>query len=256
MRSKIATQEIKGKQGVTSTETKRRKRGKKGGIRARYRCTAFRPPLLAIVTDGFRVFRSDLTPDSGKTRGGGVCAYINSKLCNNNNIHVIDRTCTPYIEVLSLSIRPYYLPREFPKINLNVVYIPPQVNARQAEDHITSLVHDQLNKSPDSIVLITVDFNHCTLGTSLPTLHQYVTCPTRNNKTLDVCYGNVEDGYKSSALPPLGDSAHSMVHLIPKYKSILKSCKPVKTIVTSETHQNIKDLCGCLECTDWGVFLE
>ena len=174
-----------------------------------------------------------------------MCAYINSKWCNNDNIHVTDRTFTPHTEVLSLSI----LPREFPKINLNVVYIPPQANARQAEDHITSLVHD-------SIVVITGDFNHCTLGTSLPTLHQYVTCPTRNNKTLDVCYGNVKDGYQSSALPPSGDSDHSMVHLIHKFKIVLKSYKPVKKIVTSKSHQNIEDLCGCLECTDWGVFLE
>ncbi|KAK3767412.1 hypothetical protein RRG08_032089 [Elysia crispata] len=99
-------------------------------------------------------------------------------------------------------------------------------------------------------------FNHSTLETSLPTLHQYVTCPSRNNKAFDVCYGNVKDDYKRSALPSLGDSDHSMVHLIPKYKSVLKSCKPVKKIVTSETHQNIEDLCGCFECTDWGVFLE
>ena len=135
-----------------------------------------------------------------------MCACINSKWCNNNNnnsIHVTDRTCTPYIEVMSLSIRPYYLPREFPKMNLNIVYISPQTNARQADDHITSLVHDQLNKSPDSIVLITCDFNHCTLGTSLPTLHQYVTCRTRNNKTLDVCYGNVKDGYQKFNFSPI-----------------------------------------------------
>ncbi|KAK3747086.1 hypothetical protein RRG08_046473 [Elysia crispata] len=76
-------------------------------------------------------------------------------------------------------------------------------NSRQADDHITSLVHDQLNKSPDSIVLITCDFNHCTLGTSLPTLHQYVTCRTRNNKTLDVCYGNVKDGYQKFNFSPI-----------------------------------------------------
>ncbi|KAK3710269.1 hypothetical protein RRG08_067266 [Elysia crispata] len=53
-----------------------------------------------------------------------------------------------------------------------------------------------------------------------------------------------------------GDSDHSMVHMIARYKSVLKSCKPVKKIVTSKTHQNIEDRCGCFECTDWGVFLE
>ena len=215
-------------------------------------------PDSCVNLDDFSVFRSDRTTDSGNTRGGGVCAYINSKWWNNKTFtSPTEPAHHSLIEVLSLSIRPYYLPREFPKINLNVVYIPPQANARQAEDHITSLVHDQLNISPDSIVLIAGDFNHCTQGASLPTLHQYVTCPTRNNKTLDVCYGNVKDGYKISALPPLVYSDHSMVHLIPKYKSILKSCKPVKKIVTSKTHQKyIEDLCGCFECTDWGVFLE
>ena len=214
-------------------------------------------PDSCVDLDDFSVFplTSPLTPER-REAVVCVCARINSKCCNNNNIHVTDRTCTPYTEVLSLSIRPYYLPRDFPKINLNVVYvyIPPQANARQAEDDITSLVHDQLNKSPDSIVLITGDFNHCTLGTPLPTLYQCVTCPTRNNKTLDVCYGNVKDGYKSSALLPLGDSDHSMVHLIPKYKSVLKSCKPVKKIVTSKIHENIEGLCGCFQNVRIGVF--
>ena len=137
--------------------------------------------MPTLTACGGTTTTSTLTPER---REAVVCvcvrAYINSKWCNNDNIYVTDRTCTPYIEVLSLSIRPYYLYREFLKINLNVVSIPLEANARQ--DHITSLVHDQLNKSRDSIVLIT-DFNRCTLGTSLPTLHQYVTCPTRNNKT-------------------------------------------------------------------------
>ena len=66
----------------------------------------------------------------------------------------------------------------------------------------------------------------------------------------------MKDGYQSSALPPLDDSDHSMVHLIPKYKSVLKSCKPVKKIVTSKTYQYIEDFCRCFECTDWGVFLD
>ncbi|RUS82612.1 hypothetical protein EGW08_009640 [Elysia chlorotica] len=233
-----------------SNQRKLRKRGKKGGVRARFRRKAFKPPLPAIVTgnarslnnkldelstntrflseyreaglicitetwftencpdsginiDGFSVYRSDRTAESGKTRGGGVCAYINNKWCNNNNTHVTERTCTPDIEVLSLSLRPYYLPREFPKVNLNVVYVPPQANAKRAEDYLSNPVQEQQNKSPDSVILITGDFNHSTLESSLPTFFQYVTCPTRKEKILDLCYGNIAEGYKSTALPPL-----------------------------------------------------
>ncbi|GFS24975.1 purple acid phosphatase [Elysia marginata] len=108
---------------------KPRKRGKKGGVRARFRRRAFRirPPLPAIVTGN------------------------------------------------------------------------PTLNRPK---RITNVVNKQRNKSPDNVVLITRDFNQCTLSSSLPTFHQYITCPTRNNKTMDLCYGNVEEGYKSTALPP------------------------------------------------------
>ncbi|RUS86773.1 hypothetical protein EGW08_005433 [Elysia chlorotica] len=126
-------------------------------------------PDSGINIDGFSVYRSDRTAESGKTRGGGVCAYINNKWCNNNNTHVTERTCTQDMEVLSLSLRPYYLPREFPKVNLNVVYAPPQANAKRAEDYLSNLIHEQQNKSPDSAILITGDFNHSTLESSLPT---------------------------------------------------------------------------------------
>ncbi|GFS14147.1 endonuclease domain of the non-LTR retrotransposon LINE-1 [Elysia marginata] len=155
---------------------KPRKRGKKGGVRARFRRRAFRPQLPAIVTgnvrsinnkideltsctqylseyreagdicitetwlsktstdssiaiDGHGVYRCDRTVESGKSKGGGVHAYINNKRCNPNNIIVTNKVGTPDLELLSLNLRPHYLPREFPKVNLNIVYEPPQANA-------------------------------------------------------------------------------------------------------------------------------
>ncbi|GFR74977.1 endonuclease domain of the non-LTR retrotransposon LINE-1 [Elysia marginata] len=136
------------------------------------------------------------------------------------------------------------------------MYWSPQANAKQAEEDITSVVNKQQTKSPDSVVLITGDFNQCTLSSSLPTFHQYITCPTRNNKTIKLCYGNIEEGYKSTALPPLGISDHCMVQLTPKYRPILKTNKPRKFKVTTKTVENIEALRGCFACTEWTVFQE
>ena len=49
---------------------------------------------------------------------------VNEKYCDPSNIKVIDRISVLEIEILSLSIRPFYLPREFSRIIVNVVYIP------------------------------------------------------------------------------------------------------------------------------------
>ncbi|KAK0145574.1 hypothetical protein N1851_015528 [Merluccius polli] len=43
-----------------------------------------------------------------------------------------ETVCTADIELLSMSVRPFYLPREFPQIFLTVVYIHPKANASNA----------------------------------------------------------------------------------------------------------------------------
>ncbi|KAI3361992.1 hypothetical protein L3Q82_012194, partial [Scortum barcoo] len=37
---------------------------------------------------------------------------------------------------------------------------------------------------------------------TLNNFHQYVDCPTRDNKTLDLLYANAMDAYDATALPP------------------------------------------------------
>ena len=51
---------------------------------------------------------------TGKSLGGGVCLYVNERWCR--NITVRETVCTPDIELLSVFVRPFYLPREFPQI--------------------------------------------------------------------------------------------------------------------------------------------
>ncbi len=74
------------------------------------------------------------------------------------------------------------------------------------------------------------DFNHCKLEFLLPGFEQYVKCPTRDNKILDKCYGNVKRAYVAKSRPPLASLDHNTVHLIPTYRTVLKRSKPfVKT---------------------------
>ena len=63
-----------------------------------------------------------------------------------------------------------------------------------------------------SFVFVMGDFNSCTLDTALPSFHQYVHMPTRNNKTIDLCYGNIPSAYSARAHPPLGRADHSQYH--------------------------------------------
>ncbi len=56
-------------------------------------------PDSAIELTGFSVHRSDRTKElTGKSRGGGVCFYINNSWCNERNIHSIKSFCSPDLE--------------------------------------------------------------------------------------------------------------------------------------------------------------
>ncbi len=83
-------------------------------------------PDSAIELTGFSVHRSDRTEElTGKSRGGGVCFYINNSWCNERNIHSIKSFCSPDLEIHTLLCRPFWLPREFTAIIITAVYIPP-----------------------------------------------------------------------------------------------------------------------------------
>lgn len=142
-----------------------------------------------------------------------------------------ESVCNPNIELVCLSLRPFYLPREFGNILLCTAYIPPGGNAAKAASIIADCVHSQLKQTPEAPCFILGDFNHCKLEATLPGFSQYVNCSTRGKNILDKCYGNIKNAYTAKVKPPLGSSDHNTVHLIPTYKSLLKSNKPqVKTV--------------------------
>ena len=259
---------------TTQDASKKRKRGRRGGVKNRLRRRPAKPPLPSVVfanvqslynkidelhakcqydnvyreacvmafcetwldsthpdddiiLDGFTVYRSDRTKESGKTRGGGLCIYINNRWCSNVKIHTT--LCSPNLELLTLSVRPFYLPREFSNIVLCCVYVPPSADALAAADTIASYMQSMLLRYLDAPVFVMGDFNSCTLDTALPSFHQYVHVPTRNNKTIDLCYGNIPSAYSASAHPPLGRADHNVINLIPAYRQLLKRVKPTRS---------------------------
>ena len=167
--------------------------------------------------DGFGYpYRQDRDPSTSKKRtGGGVCVYVNERWCRKNAVMVRESVCTEYFELLTLSFRPDYLPREFGQIFVTVVYIPPWAHQKSMK-HVRKIFDKIQGISPSAPHFILGDFNQFDLKSEVPTLKQYVTNTTRKDKLIDKCYGNIPDAYRSSQKAPLGLSDHNAIQLIPK----------------------------------------
>ncbi len=146
-------------------------------------------PDSAIELTGFSVHRSDRAKElTGKSRGGGVCFYINNSWCNERNIHSIRSFCSPDLEFHTLLCRPFWQPREFTAIIITAVYIPPHANTDQALRELYRNISEQETAHPDAAFIITGDFNKANFRTIAPKYFQHVTINTRGDRTLDHCY--------------------------------------------------------------------
>lgn len=103
---------------------------------------------------------------TGKSIGGGLCMYINTQWCKQ---YIIRHTISsPNLELLSVSLRPTYLPREFGQLFVCLVYIPPDTNYKAAAETIHQHIQDLETASPDTPKLILGYFNGCSMATALP----------------------------------------------------------------------------------------
>jgi hypothetical protein len=193
---------------------------------------------------------------SGKSRGGGIALLLNERWCN--NVTVKEKMCTKDVELLSVSIRPFYLPREFSNVFVTALYIPPDANVQNATDHVQEVVVNLMNNKPDALHIILGDANHAVdaISNKLPNYTQYVSCATRNETLLDPFYCNVKNSYRSVELPPLMNSDHKMIHMQPIYKSKLKQVKPKTIMKTSLNSDSEEALNACFESTDWDLFIQ
>ncbi|KAI3356195.1 hypothetical protein L3Q82_017177, partial [Scortum barcoo] len=107
---------------------------------------------------------------------------------------------------------------------------------------------------PDALLLISGDFNHASPSSSLPKFTQYVTCHTRDNKTLDLFYANTKEAYHSLPLPPLGRADHNLVHLLPVYKTLVHRQPAVTRTVKKWSEEAEEALKDCFNTTLWDVF--
>ncbi len=212
-------------------------------------------PDSAIQLNRLTCYRVDRDSSlSGKTRGGGLCVYINKEWCN--NAAVVSKHCSSLVEFMFVKCRPFYMPREFTAIVTVAVYIPPCANVKDALLKLYSTISEQQTNNPDGFFIIAGDFNHANLETVLPKFYQHVNFATRGNNTLNFVYTTEKNAYKAVPRPHLGHSDHISVMLIPAYKPLLKLAKPVQKQITVWPDDATSALQDCFQDTDWNIFKE
>ncbi len=212
------------------------------------------PDNAVTPSDNFSVLRMDRTAEAGKTKGGGVCFFINKKWCDPRNISILSRSCSPHLEHLSIICRPFYLPREFSSIVVTAVYIPPKADSSLALSKLHDELSGYINIHPDAACIIAGDFNKANLKKVIPNFHQHVSCPTRGLNTLDHCYTQFKNAYKAHSLPAFGKSDHAAIFLTPDYKQRILQEPPVEREVTRWSPHSEATLQASLDDVDWDMF--
>ncbi|XP_017541663.2 uncharacterized protein LOC108413582 [Pygocentrus nattereri] len=165
----------------------------------------------------------------------------------------VTTVCCRDVELLAVSLRPYYIPREFSHAIVVCVYLPPRADAEVTCDIIHATIARLQTQHPDAFVALSGDFNHVTLDSTLTSFTQYVDCPTRKNRTIDLLYANISDAYTAIPLPPLGKSDHNLFFLQPRYKPyVMRQPSTTRSFRkwSKEAEETLRD---CFASTDWIV---
>lgn len=155
-------------------------------------------------------------------------------------MHIRERVCTPDHELL-LSAN-----RIWSDYNCPDVFTRPKVWGGSLR--VNKSFNETLSRSMDQSVFVLVDFNRCSLSNHL----KFTT--TRHTQTLDQCFGNVPNAYKAVCRPPLGESDHNVIHLLPKNKARIKQEKPVVKEIKQWSDACNDRLWHCFDDTDWDFF--
>ena len=103
--------------------------------------------------------------------------------------------------------------------------------------------------SPDAPDIIKGDFNCKSMNKSLSDFFQYLTCPMRHGKVLDICYRTIRGANKSYCKAPLGTLDHNTVHAVPV-------CREKKQRGRMWNEDSIQEPYQCFECSNWDIFKE
>ena len=187
---------------------------------------------------------------------GGLAVFVNNRWCSPGHVTIKDNICSPDIEVLAVGLRLYYLPREFSHGIAVAVYIPPSANPTSACEVINSTIAGLQTAHPSALIIISCDFNNVSIKRIILKFTLYVTCTTRDEKTLVLLYANVKEAYTSLSLPPLGRSDHNLVLLTPYYVPLVKRLPVTTKSVMTWSEDCYEALQGCFEVTDWNALCE
>ncbi len=179
---------------------------------------------------------------------------INKKWCDPRSISIFSCSCSPHLEHLSIICRPFYLPREFSSIIFTAVYIPPQADTSLALFKLHDVLSGYINKHSDVASIIAGEFNKASFRQVMPNFHQHVSCPTRGPNTLDHCYTQFKNAYKTRSLPAFGKSDHAAIILTTEYKQRLVQEPPVEREVMCWSSHSEAMLQAALDDVDWDMF--
>lgn len=114
-----------------------------------------------IELTGFSVNPQDKAATSSKTRGGGVCLFVNNSRCVMSNIKELLRYCSPEVEYLMISCRSHYIPRDISSILFGAIYLTPQTDAgtKTTVNELYKAISKHENAHPDAALLMAGDFN-------------------------------------------------------------------------------------------------
>lgn len=85
--------------------------------------------------------------------------------------------CCQDLELLAVSLQPYYLKREFSQVIAICVFIPPRADAATACETIHSSMGRLQTQYPEAVFsIILAAFNHVILDSNLAAFHKFVDC--------------------------------------------------------------------------------
>ena len=116
-----------------------------------------------ILAPGFTTVRAERDCDKAqKSVGGGVCVFVSDNWATQYCVR--ERVCTRDFELLTVSFRPFYLPRKFGQIPVILVYVPGP-DFKTAAQRITECFNEAVSGRLTSlfifwVTLIPVRLNH------------------------------------------------------------------------------------------------
>ncbi len=128
---------------------------------------------------------------------------LHQSLCT--DVTVLKKMCCSDLETLFINCKPFYSRLKICSFIVSV-YISPQSHVSSVLQKLVDQITEQ--KYPDSVLIISGDFNKANISRELPKYRQHVTCPTRDSNILDHFYTTIKDAFHSVPQGALGLSDH------------------------------------------------